>query len=274
MKKYKEKYLIALDLDGTLLNDKKKICKLTKKYLKRLNKKGVEIVLCSGRAPRSIINYYKELKINSPIISYNGALTFDPNRDDFEEIGYKFDKEILKNIYDSTRNYLDSAMCENNKKIFIDKDDAFLFNFFHKSNLEIIRGDIKEILTDDTYTFVLKLKESADTNEKRIELKNKIESIAPQYRLRYWWNVSYAELHYTEVSKAYALKELAKKLNINEDNVFVFGDADNDIEMLSSFKHSFFMKNGHTTIENFATYKTRKDNNHNGIMWELVRFFK
>ncbi len=274
MKRYKEKYLIALDLDGTLLNDQKKICKLTKRYLKRLNKQGVEIVLCSGRAPRSIINYYKELKINSPIISYNGALTFDPNRENFKEVGYKFDKEIVKNIYDSTRDYVDSAMCENSEKIFIDKDDAFLFNFFHKSNLEIIRGDIKEILTDDTYTFVLKLKESADTEEKRNELKEKIEKIAPEYRLRYWWDCSYAELHFLEVSKAYAIKELAKSLNIKEDNVFVFGDADNDIEMLSSFKHSFFMKNGHPPVANYASFTTKKDNNHNGIMWELIKYFK
>ena len=113
-----------------------------------------------------------------------------------------------------------------------------------------------------------------DSEENREKLKNSIMQIAPQYRLRYWWNCSYAELHFNEVSKAHALKELAKQLNIKEDNVFVFGDADNDIEMLSSFKNSFFMKNGHSTIENFATYKTRKDNNHNGIMWELVRFFK
>lgn len=274
MNKYNEKYLIALDLDGTLLNDKKKICKLTKQYLKILNKKGVEIVLCSGRAPRSIINYYIELGIKSPIISYNGALTFNPCEENSKVIGYRFNKEIIKKIYDSTRDYIDSAMCENSKRIFIDKDDAFLFNFFHKSNLEIVRGDIKEILTDDTYTYVIKLKESTNTKEKREELKNIIEKIAPQYRLRYWWDCSYAELHFEKVSKAYALKELAKSLNIKEDNVFVFGDADNDIEMLSSFKNSFFMKNGHSTIENFATYKTKKDNNHNGIMWELINFFK
>lgn len=167
MKKYEEKYLIALDLDGTLLNDNKKICKLTKKYLKLLNEKGVEIVLCSGRAPRSIINYYEELNINSPIIAYNGGLTFNPSNPNFKVKGYRFNHKIIKEIYNNTKEYIDSAMCENSKKIFIDKEDAFLFNFFHKSNLEIVKGNIGNILNEDTYTYVIKLKEGMNSEENR-----------------------------------------------------------------------------------------------------------
>ena len=48
-----QKYLIAFDMDGTLLDDKdKKILPLTKQYLKKLNKDGHIIVLASRR-PKS-----------------------------------------------------------------------------------------------------------------------------------------------------------------------------------------------------------------------------
>ena len=56
-----DKKLIAFDMDGTLLNSKKKISFLTRQYLKRLSKKGHIIVLASGRPSRSMINYYKQL---------------------------------------------------------------------------------------------------------------------------------------------------------------------------------------------------------------------
>ena len=44
--KYK---VLVLDLDGTLTNSKKKITDYTKKILLNLQKKGVHIVLASGR---------------------------------------------------------------------------------------------------------------------------------------------------------------------------------------------------------------------------------
>ena len=55
-----EKYLIALDLDGTLLNSKKEICPDTLKYLHHLDSLGHIIVIATGRPIRSIKRYYDE----------------------------------------------------------------------------------------------------------------------------------------------------------------------------------------------------------------------
>ena len=54
------KYLIALDLDGTLLKDDKTISKATKDYLRKLEKDGNLIVITSGRALRSVLEYYQD----------------------------------------------------------------------------------------------------------------------------------------------------------------------------------------------------------------------
>jgi len=269
-----KKYIIALDLDGTLLKDDKTLCFLTKKYLHKLYKEGHYIVLCSGRPPRTMLKYYDQLKIDSPMISYNGALVFDPKKASFKEVGYKFNHELLRNVYLKMAPYIDSTMAENESSFFIDKEDAFLFTFFEKSDLKINKGPLNEILNEDVYTYVMKLKKETTDQNERNELGKIIESVCPEYRIRFWWDCSYAELHFDQVSKAHSLKILAEQLNLPEDQVIVFGDADNDIEMLSSFKNSFFMKNGHQNIRKYATYITKKDNNHNGIMWALKEFFK
>ena len=68
------RYLIALDLDGTLLKDDKTISPTTKKYLKELEDKGHLIVLTSGRALRSVLEYYKDIGLStSPVIAYNAS---------------------------------------------------------------------------------------------------------------------------------------------------------------------------------------------------------
>ena len=71
-----EKYLIALDMDGTLLNKSHVISKTTSDYFKQLEKDGHIIVIASGRPVRGIMNFYKELELDTPIICYNGAYIY------------------------------------------------------------------------------------------------------------------------------------------------------------------------------------------------------
>ena len=56
-------YLIAFDMDGTLLNEKKNIPSKTRRYLLKLAKKGHKIVLASGRPSRALKQYYEQLKL-------------------------------------------------------------------------------------------------------------------------------------------------------------------------------------------------------------------
>lgn len=86
------KYLIALDLDGTLLKDDKTISKATKDYLRKLEEDGNLIVITSGRALRSVLEYYKDIGLSSsPVIAYNGHYSIDPNLRHYE-IVHKINK--------------------------------------------------------------------------------------------------------------------------------------------------------------------------------------
>ena len=137
------KYLIALDLDGTLLKDDKTISKATKDYLRKLEEDGNLIVITSGRALRSVLEYYKDIGLtSSPVIAYNGHYSIDPNLKHYE-IVHKINKNTAKSIYSLLKGkYIDSVMSENEKKIYVDKDDAFLFAFYEKNDLEVIEGPL------------------------------------------------------------------------------------------------------------------------------------
>lgn len=69
--------LIALDVDGTLLDDEHRIMPLTDRTLKILYKQGIRIVLCTGRGPVNTLPVMTELGMEGPLITHNGALTVE-----------------------------------------------------------------------------------------------------------------------------------------------------------------------------------------------------
>ncbi len=71
--------LLAIDLDGTLLNSAKQVTKTTADILRTAREQtGVHIVLASARPPRSVMPFYELLDLDTPMINYNGALVYEP----------------------------------------------------------------------------------------------------------------------------------------------------------------------------------------------------
>ena len=82
-----DKYLICLDLDGTLLDDEKKISLYTENYIKSLVNQGFLVTFVTGRSYRTTKSYYDQLELNTPIVLSNGSRIFNPsNSNDFHEI--------------------------------------------------------------------------------------------------------------------------------------------------------------------------------------------
>ena len=64
----KEKHLIALDLDGTLLKDDKTISYKTKHVIQKAREAGHVVMIATGRPFRSSEMYYRELQLDTPIV--------------------------------------------------------------------------------------------------------------------------------------------------------------------------------------------------------------
>ncbi|OQY38272.1 MAG: hypothetical protein B6229_06315 [Spirochaetaceae bacterium 4572_7] len=72
--KYK---LIAIDLDGTLLNSSNRITPYTIEVIKQLDRMGIKIVIATGRSYSSLRHKIAELELKQPVICYNGAMIRD-----------------------------------------------------------------------------------------------------------------------------------------------------------------------------------------------------
>ena len=69
--------LVAIDLDGTLLNSYGEVSENTKEEIKKAINNGLEVVLASGRPISSVEDLANDLHANHYLISGNGAIVYD-----------------------------------------------------------------------------------------------------------------------------------------------------------------------------------------------------
>ena len=116
--------LIALDLDGTLKSSKKQILPKTKAILQELAKKGIVIVLASGRPTAGMYNEANELeldKLGGYLLSFNGAKVINYQN---KEIIYQnvYDASIAHNVYDRAKEFNLAAMTYTDELILTEDD--------------------------------------------------------------------------------------------------------------------------------------------------------
>ena len=265
------RHLIALDLDGTLLNKQKKISKSTLAYLRSI-KSNHTIVLATGRPYRSFIKYYQQLGLNTPMVCYNGAFVTNPTDSTFNTKSFSFPQAIVKAIYqDIGLPAIDNVMCETNKDIWLLKEEKNLASFFWHDNMNIIYGPLEQTLQEDPMTMIIKVKKrnkQADERVYRAVKKHK------GLKVRFWGTSTFCEIYFGHISKGSALLEILKIYHLSRKFFISFGDAENDKEMLQLAAHGFVMKNADAPIKKYGKYVTKKDHHHDGIVDELQRYFK
>lgn len=263
-------FLIALDLDGTLLKSDKTIDRSTAIYLRKLAKQH-HLVLATGRPFRSSKKYYDQLQLTTPMICYNGAFITHPHDALFPSSSFAFPQDVVKKIVDDVGlDIIDNIMCETNEKIWLLKEEHELEDFFWHKHMTMIYGHLGTTLHENPMTMILKSKERNDVSDERIRHAVKKHT---GLSIRFWGDSVFSEIYFSHISKGSALQQLLAYFNLSKDQLIAFGDAENDREMLFHATHSFAMKNAVDSMKKIAKKTTQFDNNHQGIKETLQAFF-
>lgn len=257
----KKRYLIALDMDGTLLDDKKEISKETKEYLKYLENDGNVIAIASGRPLRAIMPYYNEIGLTVPIACYNGACVLDPINKKLETKLSKINKEIIKKIIEKIGvDNFSNIMCQTSEDAWVLHDNLTIEDFFWKDGIRIHEGNIVEILDEDPHTAIFVLK-NHDFDEKIVKIAFSYENIG----CRFWGDSTCCELYFLDVNKGSAIGDMAKAYGIDNNNTIAIGDAENDVDLLRAAYKGVAMKNASDELISQADMVSLEDNNHDGV---------
>ncbi len=267
----KERYIIALDMDGTLLNRNEKILFNTLMYIRKLSRLGHIIVLSSGRPIRSLMRYYKTLGLNSPIICYNGAYCFHPYEKDFEEINYSFSKELIHSLYiDLYPHYIDNMVIENHEEMIYQNEDDTLYRFFPHKGIKVRYNTVFDN-QERMFSIIMSFADPKYIQD----IKNEVKKY-PDIGVRFWSGLKprYCEIYYKGVTKAKCLKHIAEYYHIDKDHIIAIGDSINDIEMIRYAGIGIAMKNSCQELKDEADIITERDNNHNGLVTALHKIIK
>ncbi len=267
-----EKYLIALDLDGTLLSDWQTVSEKTKNYLKELSKQGHKIVIATGRPFRSSERFYDELELTTPIINYNGGLITNKHNPDFEAFNLQINREYVLDIFESNKHVIENAFGEVIDDIFLYKDTERIRPLLHYFNgAELTVGNLRDILTSDTNGFLIVANEGqAQVIEDYVRDNYEGRVLARNWGSNYNYVI---ELYTPQTTKGLAIQYVAEHLGYNQDKIIAFGDAHNDIELLQYAGTGVAMKNAQEVLKKHADYITDYTNEEDGIVHFLENFF-
>ncbi len=267
-----KKYLIALDLDGTLLSDWQTISKTTKEYLMDLTKQGHKVVIATGRPFRSSEKFYDELELDTPIINYNGGLVTSKHSDEFKPYSITIPREYVVDIFKSNQNYIENAFGEVGDDIFLYKDTEKirpLLHYFNGAGLTV--GEFDDILHEDTNGFLI----VANQGQAQ-EVEDYVQEHYSNRVLARNWGHHYnfvIELYTPETTKGAGLEYVANHLGFDRKDIIAFGDAHNDIELLQYAGMGVAMKNAQDVLKEHADFITKYDNTEDGIVKFLKEFF-
>ena len=263
-----EKYLIAIDLDGTLLQDWQTVSDSTVKYLKKVKAMGHEIVLATGRPFRSAEEFYDRLELTTPLINYNGGLVTAKHDKNFQGYSLTVNYEAILDIFHNTKNSIENAFGEIKDDIYLWRDSEEIQPLLHNFNgARLIVGDFEEILPEPTNGFIIIAKKGeGHVIEDYVRENYKDTVLCRNWGNRYNFII---ELFSPETNKGNALEYVGNYLGYTREQIIAFGDAHNDIEMVQYAGRGIAMKNAHDSLLEVADEVTLFTNTEDGLIKHL-----
>jgi len=269
------RHLIAIDLDGTLLTDKKDITPFTKKVLQRAVDQGHIVVIATGRSDIMSLYYYHDLQLNTPMINYNGAYIHHPRKTSWSlltrhSVPKKTALEIVEVCYE-----LDSRniWIESGNQIILDRHDPEIiaaFEMLHRANtkLPLEIGQVRKHIKEDPTSLIIYPHEEKITDLQKHLTKEFSDFVDHRIWGSQW---SLMEVSKKGLSKAYGIDKLADYYNIPRERIIAFGDEDNDLEMIDYAGVGVAMENGIEELKAIADHITLT-NEENGVGTFLAEY--
>lgn len=256
------KKLIALDLDGTTLDNTSLISTKTAQILQKARDKGHVVSIATGRPYRMSAHYYQQLNLDTPMVNFNGALVHKPQQKWAYEKEYSIQREIAFEILaQKEKLHLDFVAAENRENFFIDSLQNFQKDFFAADTAS--DANLFSQLKNNPTSVMLKTKNEYSS----FVVETLTKQFANDIEVRTWGGPSaILEVVPKGVQKAMAVSVAAESMQIKQKDIIAFGDEHNDVELLDYAGWGVAMKNGTEQVKSVANDITDKTNDEDGMV--------
>jgi 5-amino-6-(5-phospho-D-ribitylamino)uracil phosphatase len=229
--------LIALDMDGTLLNSNGEVSAENRAAIKEAKEKGIQIILSTGRSRLSCSEYAKSLQLNSYLVTVNGSEIWGPTGELVQR--NKVDAELIQWMWELSKTHSTKFWAIGCEGVWHNEmpDNLLDINWL-KFGFEIDDDAIRENIKNS-------LSEKGSFEVTNSSLTN-------------------LEVNALGINKAMGIKAVCDILDISMENVMACGDSLNDIAMIKECGWGVAMGNAQEIIKQTANAVT-DDHNEDGV---------
>ncbi|MRH44591.1 HAD-IIB family hydrolase [Aquibacillus halophilus] len=223
--------LIALDMDGTLLDADHRVSDENKKAITEARNKGVEVILSTGRHYSTCNEYAKELGLSSYLITVNGSEIWTASGELVDR--QLLDLSLIQLLVDLHKKHNTSVWMISTEKVWRGEvPDNLDAHQWLKFGFDIEDEQVMKLVMDE-----LEINES-------FELSNS--------------SLTNIEVNAAGINKARAVEKVCHHLGITMDQVMAIGDSLNDIKMIEEAGLGIAMGNAQTDVKDVADWVTSK----------------
>lgn len=261
--------LIALDMDGTLLNEDKIISQRTHEAISALKLLGKKVVLATGRPIHGVLRYLHELNLfdeHDYVVTYNGALV--QNTKNYQVLlDRPLSLDAYKELYALSQELGVHIHALTDKSVLTPKNNPYTEIESSINSMPIIEGTVLEVPKDTLIVKVMFIDEP------------EILEAAVQ-KLPDWVKEKYSILRSTpyflefldpSVNKGAGVEAIVDKLGLKQHQVICVGDAGNDLAMIEYAKLGVAMGNATDEVKAVADYVTYS-NDDDGVAHVIEKF--
>lgn len=260
--------LIAVDLDGTLLNDRKEVPPDFVPMVNALYPRGVRFVIASGRQYFNLAAMFASITDKLFFFSENGGLVFDGAENIFSR---PLPDDILPALYRTGTDIPATTVLCGVQSAYISSDCGPV----GRENTAIYYR--KRTFADDPLAAVT---DAGDAVVKvavfdPVSAADRCEPHFAPFRDRLKVTLagqSWIDIMRSDVNKGIAIEFLQQRLGLTPDQCMAFGDYPNDLEMIRQVGFSYGMANGHPDLLAAAKYRA-PSNEEDGVMRVLRETF-
>ncbi len=259
--------LVAIDIDGTLINDQRQITPKTVAALKKATAAGVKVVLCTGRPMTGVTAYLKELGIadqdDEYVVSFNGGLAQSTSGNVIVNHSISFDD------YADWENFCLKqgvhSQIETRDYIYTTNQDLSKYTIYESGLVDMpVRYRSMDEMARERDQYIVAKAMMVDEKDK---IDTALAHLPQGLRDRFSIVRSedfYLEFMHPSASKGQTLKTLSEQLGIKQDEVMALGNAQNDNSMIEFAGIGVAMGNSIPETLKIADV-TVADNNHDGV---------
>ncbi|WP_203650210.1 HAD-IIB family hydrolase [Secundilactobacillus yichangensis] len=266
--------MVAVDMDGTFLNDKRQYDKaLFLSLFKQMKARHIHFVAASGSQYQRLRHEFAEVADQMDYISQNGAIVHSGNQ--LQHIEAISDEEV-HGVIQLLRKTFEPGLI--NQEVVSGLHGTYVNRDMDPEVLKIVKYYYRPVIGVDNLATIAGKKVKDQFTKLAISFtpginfdraSAKLAKALPAKLTNETSGFNTDLVGSANATKRSGIRILQDHYQIADDELMTFGDNENDLSMLTMTPHSFAMKNAANKIRHSAAHVTQFDNNHNGVLETL-----